>query len=283
MKNKVLIGIGLLVLISAVMLAWYFTGDNVSIAGIDVPPRVGTQYSGWATIVLQNNASKEINVTLKVKNTLEDEKGNTLPPPIAIVESSHNTPYTIIEYPEEVNLKPGKNEVNVFFGFQVPGIKKIEVQVYQKGRLVDSTSTEIEVFPPVIGVSLQYANESHPGYTIYKVFGNLSNTGMGGAQGVEVNISIINETTKAIISSTKRGYTLLGNDSSYPMSEWEVNYWTRTPRPIALVELSSGATSDEKYLDALTVAKGNIGGSYRVVVIARWQDQTAKAEMTIPP
>ncbi len=284
MKNKMITGaIVAIILLSAAVLYWYFTPSNVSIASLESPSEVGTLDTGFLYITLQNNASSDVNITLKVKNALEDEKGNSVPSYI-LVYTSDSQPYTINEPIGEVELKPGRNELREFFGYQVPGQKKIEVEVYQKGRLVDTKSAEITVLPPVIGVSLQYSNESQPGYNIHKVFGSLSNTGKGTASGVEVNISIINETTKAIVSSTTKGYSIPSFDFFYPMSVWEGRDKTQTTLgPIALVELSSGAPSNEKYLIASTVAKGKIGDRYRVVVIAKWQDQIAKAELMIPP
>ncbi len=289
MKNKVLIGTVLTALIFAALFIWYSSGATVSIVSLEFPPEagpypsVGTLDTGFLYITLQNNASNDVNITLKIKNALEDEKGNSIPSYV-LVYTSDREPPTINEPIGEVKLQPGRNELRVFFGYQVPGPKKIEVEVYQRGKLVDAKSAEITVLPPVIGISLQYDNESRSGYDIYEVFGSLSNTGKGTASGVEVNISIINETTNAIVSSTTKKYTIRSFEFFYPMSVWEGKDKTQsTMGPIAVIELSSGVPSDEKYLTASTVAKGKVGDRYRVVVIAQWQDQIAKAEMTIPP
>ncbi|MCX9012446.1 MAG: hypothetical protein OIN66_15170 [Candidatus Methanoperedens sp.] len=284
MRNKLLIGaIVTIILLSSAALYWYFTPANVSIVSIESPSEVGTLESGFIYFMLQSNASDYVNVTLKVKNALEDEKGNSIPSYV-LVYGSDKEPPTINEPTGEVSLKPGINQLRVFFGYQVPGQKKFEVEIYQKGRLIDAKSAEITVLPPVIGVSLQYNNESRPGYDLYKVYGSLSNTGKGRASGVVVNISIINETTNTTVSSTTKGYSIDGFDFFYPMSIWEGRDKSQaTFGPIALVELSSGVPSNEKYLMASTVAKGKIGDRYRVVVTARWQDQIAKAEMAIPP
>ncbi len=284
MRNKMMAGaIIAIVLLSAFVLYWYFTPSNVSIVSLEPPSEVGTLDSGFIYITLLNNASSYVNVTLEVKNALEDETGNSIPSYV-LVYGSDSEPSTINEPIGEVSLKPGTNQLRVFFGYQVPGLKKFEIDVYQKGILVDAKSAVIAVLPPIIGVSLQYSNESRPGYNIYKVFGSLSNTGKGRASGIVVNISIINETTNVIVSSTTKGYSIGGFEFFYPMSVWEGRDKTQTTLgPIALVELSSGAPSNESYLPASTVAKGKIGDRYRVVVIAKWQDQIAKAEMMIPP
>lgn len=289
MKNKVLIGIVLTVLFFAAIFAWYSSGATVSIVSLEFPPEagfppeVGTLNTGFLYITLQNNASNDVNVTLQVKNALEDENGISIPSYLLVYGSDGEEP-TISEPIGEVKLQPGRNEIRVFFGYQVPGQKKIDVEVYQWGKLVDAKSTEIKVLPPVIGVSVQYANESRSGYDIHKVFGTLSNSGIGTASGVEVNISIINETTNEIVSSTTRRYSLRSFELSYPMSVWVGRDKTQTtPGPISVIELSSGVPSNESYLLASTVAKGKIGDRYRVVVIAKWQDQIAKAEMMIPP
>lgn len=281
MRNKMILGIILLLLVS-VTLFFYQTGKaDVSIVDIGVPSELGTLDSGYAAVMLQNNASKDTNVTLNVKNAIEDENGISLPTPIVLVDVNYEGPST---FPREINLKPGINKVNIFYGYQVPGKKIVEVEVSHRGKLIDTKSAEITVHPPVIGVSLQYTNESRPSYDIYKVFGSLSNTGKGTALGVEVNISIINETTSAIVSSTIKRYSLRSFEFFYPMSVWEGPDKTQsTLGPIAVIELSSGAPSNEKYLLASTVAKGKVGDRYKVVVTARWQDQIAKAEMVIPP
>lgn len=289
MKNKVLIGTVLAVLLIAAIFAWYSNGATVNIVSLEFPPEenlpleVGTQETGNLYITLHNNASNDVNITLKVNNALEDEKGNSIPSYVLVYESNREIPPTINEPIGEVKLHPGRNELSLFFGYQVPGIKKIEVEVYQRGKLVDAKSVEIKVLPPEIGVSVQYTNESRSGYDIYKVFGNISNTGRGTARGIEVNISIIDETTKKIVSSTIKTYSLRSFESLYPMIVWEGRDKQKTLGPIAVIELSSGAPSNEKYLPASTIARGKVGDKFRVVVIARWQDQISKAEMMIPP
>ncbi len=267
-----------MVFIAVVTTLWYFSGINVSIVGIVAPSEVGTYDSGYAVILLQNNDSKDINVSLKVKNTIEDENGVSVQEPIIIVGASG-----LDTLPAEVSLKPGINQINVFYGYEVPGLKKIEVEVYQRGKLADAESTEINVLPPQIRVELQYTNESQSGYYIYKVFGSLSNFGRGTARGVAVNISIIDETTKKlVISSTKgedgiRDYTFFQQ-----INTWRGKDGLETQAPVALIELSSGGPSNESYVPALTVAKGKIGDRYRVVAIAQWHDQISKAEVLIP-
>lgn len=280
MKNKVLIGTVITALISVAILIWYFSGIGVSIVSIIVPSEVGTQDSGYVTIILQNNASRDINVTLNVRNAIEDEKGKSLPEPIIIVGASGRE---LDALPAEVSLKPGINQINVYYGYQVPGLKKIEVEVYQKGKLADAKSAEINVLPPQIRVDLPYTNESKSGYEIHKVFGQLSNSGRGTAVGVVVNISIIDETTKTIVSSATSKYRIRAYTFFEPLNTWRGKDGLEKQEAIAIIELSSGAPSDEKYVPALTVAKGKIWNRYRVVVTAQWQDQIAKAEMMIPP
>ncbi len=278
MKNKIFIGILLLILILAVTTVWYFSGISVSIVRIVVPSEVGTHDSGYVAILLQNNGSKDINVSLKVKNTIENEKGVSVQEPIIIVGASG-----LDALPAEVSLKPGINQINVFYGYEVPGLKKIEVEVYQKGKLADAKSAEVKVLPPQIRVELQYTNESQSGYDIYKVFGSLSNFGRGTARGVAVNISIIDETTQKIISSSIRTYEIRDYTFFEPLNSWRGKDGLETRAAVALIELSSGVPSNVSYLPASTVAKGKIGDRYRVVAIAQWQDQISKAEVIIPP
>ncbi len=278
MKNKIFIGILLLVLILVVTTVWYFGGISVSIVSIVAPSEVGTHDSGYVVILLQNNGSKDINVSIKVKNTIETEKGVSVQEPIIIVGASG-----LDALPAEVSLKPGINQINVFYGYEVPGLKKIEVEVYQKGKLADAKSAEVNVLPPQIRVELQYTNESRSGYDIYKVFGSLSNFGRGTARGVAVNISIIDETTQKIISSSVRTYQIRDYTFFESLNTWRGKDGLETRAAVALIELSSGAPSNESYLPAAAVAKGKIGNRYRVVAVAQWQDQTSKAEVMIPP
>ncbi len=278
MKNKVLIGIIITALISVAILIWYFSGISVSVVSIVVPSEVGTHDSGYVAILLQNNGSKDINVSLKVKNTIENEKGVSVPEPIIIVGASG-----LDALPAEVSLKPGINQINVFYGYEVPGLKKIEVEVYQKGKLTDAKSAEVNVLPPKIRVELQYTNESQSGYDIYKVFGSLSNFGRGTARGVAVNISIIDETTQKIISSSIRTYQIRDYTFFEPLNTWRGKDGLETRAAVALIELSSGVPSNVSYLPASTVAKGKLGDRYRVVAVAQWQDQISTAEVSIPP
>lgn len=280
MRNKVLIGTALFALILVVTVVWYTSAINVSIVSIVTPAEVGTHDSGTVAILLQNNGSKDINVSLKVKNTLEDEKGVSIPEPIIIVGAPGSG---LDALPAEVSLKPGINRINVFYGYEVPGLKKIEVEVYQKGKLADAKSAEVTVLPPQIRVELQYINESQSGYDIYKVFGSLSNFGRGTAAGVAVNFSIIDETTQKIVSSSTRVYRIRDYTFFQPLNTWRGKDGFETQVPVALIELSSGAPSNESYLPAATVAKGKIGSRFRVVAIAQWRDQISKAEMLIPP
>jgi hypothetical protein len=282
MKNKVLIGTVITALISVAILIWYFSGTGVGIVSIIVPSEVGTQDSGYATIILQNNASRDINVTVNVRNALEDEKGVSLSTPILIVDTS-SQPGTFIELPKEFSLKPGVNLINIYYGYKVPGLKKFEVEVYQKGKLADTKSAEITVLPPQIRVELQYTNGTLSGYDIYKVFGSLSNFGRGTAAGVAVNISIIDEITQKVVSSSTRTYRIRDYTFFQPMNTWRGKDGLEKQEAIALIELSRSTPSNESYVPAATVAKGKIGNRYRIMAVAQWQDQTSKAEVIIPP
>ncbi len=278
MRNKIIIGIIITALVSVAILIWYFSGIGVSIVSIIVPAEVGTHDSGYVAILLQNNGSKDINVSLKVKNTIEDEKGISVQEPIIIFGASG-----LDALPAEVSLKPGINQINVFYGYEVPGLKKIEVEVYQKGKLADAKSADISVLPPQIRMELQYTNESKSGYDIYKVFGSLSNFGRGTAVGVAVNISIIDEATEKVVSSSTKIYRIRDYTFNQPINTWRGKDGFETQVPVALIELSSGAPSNESYVPAATVAKSKIGSRFRVVAFAQWRDQISKAEMLIPP
>ncbi len=80
MRNKMMAGaIIAIVLLSAAVLYWYFTPSDVGIVNIDVfPKELLIGQLGQLTVFMQNNGSKDVKVTIDVKNTFVDAKGVSL-------------------------------------------------------------------------------------------------------------------------------------------------------------------------------------------------------------
>ena len=122
------------------------------------------------------------------------------------------------------------------------------------------------------------------------------------AQGVAVNISVINEIANTTVSTVTRTYSI----SSYrdllnmgrtnePLVVWSNRTSTDDPvtgmtttittesfAPIVVIELSKNASSDEKYIMSPIVVKGKLGDGYKVVVTARWKDQVVNSDVRLP-
>ncbi len=139
---------------------YYFSPSNVSIVRIDVwSEELLIGQLGQLTVLMQNNASKDVNVTIDVKNTFVDAKGVSLKG-VAIL-SYENLSYTpsntsnVTDISQkEILLKPGSNSITYMVGYEVPGLQKVEVKIYQYGKLIDSRTIEINVPTPRIAINL---------------------------------------------------------------------------------------------------------------------------------
>lgn len=304
MRNKTKIGaIIAIVLLSAAVLFWYFTPSDVSIVSIEAPEELAIGDLSGLIINMQSNASEDVNVTINVKNAFVDEKGVSLKGSILWVEENFSwLQLNVTEKPQkEVQLKPGSTKISAGLGYQVAGVQKVEVEVYQQGKLADSRAIEINVLKPTIEVLLQ-SNEGTSGTNeVHSVYGYLQLRGKGRASGVAVNVSVINELTNTTVSTVTRGYTLSSEwerfyGPSEPLVTWEYRNSTSDPvtgarittnietfAPIVVIELAKDEPSTEKYVMSPIVVKGKIGDRYRVVVTARWVDQLVSSEMRIPP
>lgn len=307
MKNKMITGAMIaIVLLSAGILYWYFTPSEISIVNIDAPKEIVIGQLSDLRIDLQNNASEDVNVIINVKNAFVDEKGESLKgfTILAYGNLSNMSDYissNAIDQPQkEVLLKPGINSIIVSIGYQVPGAQKVEVEVYQQGKLADSRTIELNVLKPKIELDLQSYKSINGTNEIYSVYGYLQLRGKGYATDVAVNISVINELTNTIVKTVTRGYSLHNVDeimpySSQPLVIWQylnstydpvtgatIDTQTETYSPIVVIELAKDESSTEKYVRSPIVVKGKIGDRYRVVVTATWVDQVVSTEMKIP-
>ena len=306
MRNKMITGaIIAVVLLSAAVLFWYFSPSDVSIVNVDVfPKELIIGQLGQLTVIMQNNASKDVNVTIDVKNSFVDAKGVSLKG-VAVLSyenlsytSSNASNVTDISQ-KEILLKPGSNSITYMVGYEVPGLQKVEVEIYQYGKLVDSRTVEINVPTPKIKLNLRNNEGINGTNEIYAVYGNLEIFGQGRAPGVVVNVSVINELTNATVSTVTRTYSLSTQYASYgsePLVVWETRksisdpvtgmlttFNTETFAPIVVIELSRGEPSAEKYILSPIVVKGKVGDKYKVVATARWIDQVVSSEVRIPP
>jgi len=249
-------------------------------------------------INLQNNASKDVNVTINVKNAFVDEKGESLKGFTILAYgnlsnmSNYISPNAVDRPQKEVLLKPGSNIIVVSIGYQVAGAQKIEVEVHQQGKLADSRTIELNVLKPTIKLFLQDHEGINGTNEIYSVYGYLQIEGKGYASGVAVNISVINELTNTTVKTVTRRYS---SGIEGPLITWEhsnvnedpvtgarTTVSTKTYAPIVVIELSKDEPSTEKYIMSPIAVKGKIGDIYRVVVTATWVDQVVSSEMRIP-
>ncbi len=306
MKNKMMTGaIIAVVLLSAAVLFWYFSPSDVSIVNADVfPKELIIGQLGQLTVIMQNNASKDVNVTIDVKNSFVNAKGVSSKG-VAVLSyenlsytSSNASNVTDISQ-KEILLKPGSNSITYMVGYEVPGLQKVEVEIYQYGKLVDSRTVEVNVPTPKIKLNLWNNQGINGTNEIHAVYGNLEIFGQGRAPGVVVNVSVINELTNATVSTVTRTYSLNIQYASYgsePLVVWETRKSvsdpvtgmvttinTETFAPIVVIELSKGEPSAEKYILSPIVVKGKAGDRYKVVATARWIDQVVSSEVRIPP
>ncbi len=298
MRNKMVAGaIIAIVLLSAAVLLWYFTPSDASIVSLEAPKELRMGQLSELKINLQNNAPKDVNVIINVKNAFVDEKGVSLKGiTILAHENLSYIPSDATEPQKEVQLKPGSNSITVSIGYQVPGTQKVEVEVYQQGKLADSRTVEVNVPPPKIELRLWNYTVINGTNEIHTVYGNLE--GKGFATGVAVNISVINEITNTPVKAVTRTYSFNikevyefiplvvweNRNSTYdPVTGARTTVFTETFAPIVVIELAKDESSAEKYLMSPIVVKGKIGDRYRVVVTARWMDQVVSSEVRIPP
>ncbi len=293
----------IVVLLSAVGLFWYFTPSDVSIVRVEASKELLIGQLGQLTVFMQNNASKDVNVTIDVKNSFVDAKGVSLKG-VAVLsyENLNYTPSNASNVTDisqkEILLKPGSNSITYMVGYEVPGLQEVEVDIYRYGKLIDSRTVEINIPTPKIAMNIWNQTSINGTNEIYSVYGNLEIFGQGYAPGVVVNILVINELTNTTVSTVTRTYSLSTQYASYgsePLVVWETRKpaWdpitgmlttidTETFAPIVVIELSKGNPSDEKYILSPIVVKGKVGDRYKVVATAKWINQVVSSEMMIP-
>ena len=288
-----------ILLLSTALLFWYFTPSEVSIVSIDAPKELLIGQLGDLTVNLQNNALENVTVTIKVKNSLVNAKGESLKGVwvVAYENLNYTSPEgsnTTDKPQKEVMLKPGNNSITYNVGYEVSGKQTVEVEIYQYGKLIDSRTIEINIPEPTITLNLWNHKGVNGTHEIHTVYGSLQLRGKGRARHIAVNISVINELTNTLVSTVTRRYTL-PEYGSEPLVVWQSRNSTYDPVtdaritttienivPIVVIELSNGEPSAEKYILSPIVVKGKVGDKYKVVATATWRDQVVSSEVRIP-
>ncbi|MCZ7395866.1 MAG: DUF4367 domain-containing protein [Candidatus Methanoperedens sp.] len=305
MRNKIIMGAIIAIVLLSAAVIWYFTPSDVSIVKVEASKELLIGQLGQLTVFMQNNASKDANVTIDVKNSFVDAKGVSLKG-VAVL-SYENLSYTpsntsnVTDISQkEILLKPGFNSITYMVGYESPGLQKVEVDIYQYGKLIDSRTVEINIPKPKIAMNIWNQTSINGTNEIYSVYGDLEIFGQGYAPGVVVNISVVNELTNTTVSTVTRSYSLNSESNGFfgpsePLVTWETRnsvsdpvtgmqttIYTETFAPIIVIELSKGNPSDEKYILSPIVIKGKVGDRYKVVATARWINQVVSSEMMIP-
>lgn len=297
MKNKSLMtaaAIAILLLFAAILF-WYFNPySDVRIVSIEAPEDIGVYQLGYMRINLQNNASENVTVTVYVKNAFVDEKGVSLKGfTIASYGNlSYNESNAVDTSQKQVQLEPGSNYIIINIGYQVPGKQKVVVEVYQRGRLADSGTVEVNVHRPQIALDVRKHKGTNGSREVYALYPDLGLNGMGSAPDVVRNITVIDESTNATVSTAKEIYSLPGfarniwvksETSIDPLTDTTTYVDTTIVAPSIIIELSRNGTSDEKYMPIVpVVVKGKLGDRYKVVVTATWREQVVRSEIRIP-
>lgn len=306
MKNELITGAAVtIILLSVGVLVWYYNMSDVSIVALEAPDELEIYDVDYLNVSILNNATEDVNVTINVKNSFMDEKGVTLKDvQILEYENSSYKLSNISEKPQkEVLLKPGINSIMFMVGYQVAGPQKVDVEVYQHGKLADSRTIEIIVLPAKITLKVWNYKGLNGTHEIHTVYGYLENSGMEPALGVAVNISVINEITNATVSTFSKNYAISShtdllkagkaneslviwssrNSTDDNVTGMRTTITTETIAPVVVIELSKDYPSDEKYIMSPVVIKGKLEDRYKVVLTATWKDQMVISEVSIPP
>lgn len=239
---------------------------DVKIVDLYRPDDFGINNFDRLQVILQNNESVPVNVGIEVKNAYVNEI--TLPASGVKISGQ--------ELKEEIILPPGKNTVIAYLAYEGSGTQTVEIKVFQKRRLIDAASFNIEVPRSLISLQMDYEIETNENFDLYRVNGYLTKEGTDKAHDVVTKITISDDKTGEIISTNTDARRGLQPEQKTSISIWK-------GRPAAYIELARNQSSDETYMPILSVAKGKIGDRYRVNVAAIWKARIVYAEMVIPP
>lgn len=289
MRKELVIPVVIIIMAAAVGLYWYYADrDDVRIVGLDAPHRLGLQIPDQLSIIVQNNESVPVNVTIDVKNAFVGKNGTSLPTSRIIFTE---TPYSgvgfdysaLVPLTGEITLMPGENTIGVFLGYVVAGNHSVEVSIYQNERLIDEGTVIIEVPLPELSLQLEYEKATTDNFDFYRVDGYLTNHEISRVLGpVTISVTVTNDKTGEVVSiDTQSRYCEAVLMSGWDISHWNISNWEDSP--MTLIELAHNDSSNVSYMPVTSVVKGKIGDRYRVDVTHTSKYQVLSAEIVIPP
>ena len=289
MRKELVIPVVIIIMAAAVGMYWYYADrDDVRIVDLDAPHRLGLQTPDQLSIIVQNNESVPINVTIDVKNAFVGKNGTSLPTSRIIFTE---TPYSgvgfdysaLVPLTGEITLMPGENTIGVFLGYVVAGNHSVEVSIYQNERLIDEGTVIIEVPLPELSLQLEYEKATTDNFDFYRVDGYLTNHEISRVLGpVTISVTVTNDKTGEVVSiDTQSRYCEAVLMSGWDISHWNISNWEDSP--MTLIELAHNDSSNVSYMPVTSVVKGKIGDRYRVDVTHTSKYQVVSAEIVIPP
>ena len=289
MRKELVIPVVVIIMIAAVGMYWYYGDrDDVRIVDLDAPDRLGLSTPGQLSIIVQNNESIPVNVTIDAKNAFVGENGTSLSVSRMIFAE---TPYSgpgfgysaLVPLTGEITLMPGENTIGVFLGYVVAGNHSVEVSIYQNERLIDEGTVIIEVPLPELSLQLGYEKATTDNFDFYRVDGYLTNHEISRVLGpVTISVTVTNDKTGEVVSiDTQSRYCEAVLMSGWDISHWNISNWEDSP--MTLIELAYNDSSNVSYMPVTSVVKGKIGDRYRVDVTHTSKYQVVSAEIVIPP
>ncbi|MGP8323159.1 MAG: hypothetical protein ACT6FG_04110 [Methanosarcinaceae archaeon] len=292
MRKELVIPVVVIIMVAAVSMYWYYGDrDDVRIADLDAPHRLGLHTANRLSVTLLNNESVPVNVNIDVKNAFVGENGTSLPTSRTMIfkdpDSMNDLNYyqSGISLAEEVTLMPGENTIGIFLGYLVADNYSVEVRIYQNERFIDEGTVIIEVPLPELLLQLEYEKATTDYFDYYRVDGYLINKELSGARHVPTKVTVTNNKTGEIVS-TDMYNARVGSYESALITHWNISHWNISnwkDSPMTLIELAHNESSNMTYMPLTSVVKGKIGDQYRVNVTSTWHDQVISAEMVIPP
>lgn len=291
MRKELVIPVVVIIMIAAVGMYWYY-GDrgDVRIVDLDAPHRLGLSTPGQLSIIVQNNESVPVNVTIDAKNAFVGENGTSLSASRMIfAETSYSEPgfgySALVPLTEEIILMPGENTIGVFLGFKMVGNHSVEVRMYQNERLIDEGTVTVEVPLPDISLQLEYEKATTDNFDFYRIDGYLINHELSWAWHVPTKVTVTNDKTGEMVSTDTYNARVRGYETAL-ITEWNISHWNISnwnDSPLTLIELARNDSSNVSYMPLTSVIKGKIGDVYRVNVTSTGYDQVVSAEIVIPP
>lgn len=280
MKKELLLVLTGIILVSAIVWWQYDSNVDVSITKINAPRTLGvdairTDHMNEIELIIQNNGSKPIEIELETENAFVNADGESVDTFIVFGRNSDGFHYSdYISTQDKIKLEPGENRLTLLLAYQVTGEQNVHIKVVNNEIVLDEKSFTVDVMPPELSVELDYDMIAEGELEVYNINSYVMNNGLGRAESVEANLSIIDPTTGKVIASEIRDIVVPAYSKS-PFSTWKNS-------PDGVIELSSTENSDKSYMPAQAVVKGRIGKQYIVKLTATWQDQTVEKQIMVP-